>query len=114
MIKYNGRETLPLDNQEVIAHFFSVGPQSLPALDSPYIPVKGDLKHRFILPDPGATVPVKGPVAKTILLPGERGLISFGSSLYSILVASPTPPRYISASSCGKSSIVKVPLVKFT
>src|SRR5450759_3391545 len=114
MIKYNGREALPSIIRRSYPDFFSVGPQSLPALDSPHSAVRGDLKHRSTLPDPGAMVPVNGPVAKTILLSGERGSISFGSSLYSIFAASPTPPRYICASSCGKPSIVKVPLLKFT
>ncbi len=94
--------------------FLSSPPNHPPNTASPQIPVKGDLlaiKER--LPT-GAGVPVKTPVAKTILFSGPRGSMPGFSASYNMRAAKPLPPRYLRASASGRGSCSVSSFDRFT
>src|SRR3990170_2989767 len=85
-----------------------------PAVDSPQIPVKGDLAKIPYLVDPGSDVPSQGPVARTILFEGPSGSIPGSSSLNRIHAARPRPPKNSLAIRSFNGSYFKLDLVKLT
>jgi hypothetical protein len=62
----------------------------------------------------GRGVPLKGPAAKTMRLPGERGSTPARSSSYKILALKPLPPMYFRAKSRSRGFTWSDPLVRST
>jgi hypothetical protein len=58
--------------------YFNSGAKWPPTLDEPIPPVKAFFPEMESLPDPGARVPVKGPVAKMSKLSGSKGCVFKG------------------------------------
>ena len=76
---YTGFSDLPFITIPSYPANFRSAPHHAPELASPQIPVRGEIAETAHFPDIGRSVPVKGPLAKTRRLLGERGSMTSGT-----------------------------------